>query len=183
EKQGVHLTFLPFVIKACLVALEKFPFFNAMLDEEKQEIVLKHYFHIGFAVDTEEGLMVPVIRNADNKSMIEIAIEIQELAKEARERKIQLSDLKGSSFSITNYGSIGGRFGTPVINYPNVAILGLGKIKERAVVIEGKIVARKMFPVSLTFDHRLIDGAQASLFLDEILKHLEDPGLLLIDSF
>ncbi|MBU0635718.1 2-oxo acid dehydrogenase subunit E2 [Candidatus Micrarchaeota archaeon] len=179
----VHLTFLPFVIKACLIALEKYSYFNASIDDIKQEIVLKHYYHIGIAVETEEGLMVPVIKNADNKSMVEIAIEIQELATEARERKIRLEDLKGSSFSITNYGSIGGRFGTPVINHPNVAILGLGKIQERAVVREGKIVVRRMFPVSLTFDHRIVDGAQASLFLEEILKHLEDPGLLLIDSF
>lgn len=182
KQHGIHLTFLPFVIKACLIALEKFPYFNASLDDEKNEIVLKHYYHIGIAVDTEEGLMVPVIRNADEKTITQLAIEIQELAKASRERKIALDDLKGSSFSITNYGSVGGRFGTPIINYPNVAVLGMGRIVDRPVVRDGRIDIRKMFPLSLTFDHRIVDGAQASQFLDEIMKHLEDPGLLLVDS-
>lgn len=182
KEHNVHLTFLPFVIKACLVALQKFPYFNASIDEEKNEIVLKHFFHIGIAVDTEEGLMVPVIRNANEKSIVQLALEIAEYAKEARERKIKLDDLKGSSFSITNYGSVGGKWGTPIINYPNVAVLGLGHIAEKPVVVEGKVVVRKMFPLSLTFDHRIVDGAQASQFLSQIMKHLEDPGLLLVDN-
>lgn len=182
QEHGVHLTFLPFIIKACVLALQKFPYFNASIDDEKAEIVLKHYFHIGIAVDTEDGLMVPVIRNADQKTIVELAIEIQELAKSARERRISLDDLKGSSFSITNYGSLGGRFGTPIINYPNVAVLGLGRIAERPIVKNGQIVISKTLPVSLTFDHRIVDGAQAAAFIDEILKHLQDPGLLLVDS-
>lgn len=182
QAHGIHLTFLPFVIKACLVALEKYPYFNASLDDSTNEIVLKHYYHIGIAVDTEEGLFVPVIRNADEKSITQLAIEIQELAKASRERKISIDDLKGSSFSITNYGSVGGRFGTPIINYPNAAVLGLGRIADRPTVRDGRLDIRKMFPLSLTFDHRIVDGAQASQFLDEIMKHLEDPGLLLVDS-
>jgi pyruvate dehydrogenase E2 component (dihydrolipoamide acetyltransferase) len=182
KQHGIHLTFLPFVIKACLIALEKFPYFNASIDDSTNEIVLKHYYHIGIAVDTEEGLMVPVIRNADEKTITQLAIEIQELAQHARERKLSIDDLKGSSFSITNYGSVGGRFGTPIINYPNVAVLGMGRIAERPTVRNGRLDIRQLFPLSLTFDHRIVDGAQASQFLDEILKHLEDPGLLLIDS-
>jgi pyruvate dehydrogenase E2 component (dihydrolipoamide acetyltransferase) len=182
KQHGIHLTFLPFVIKACLVALEKFPYFNASIDDETSEIVLKHYYHIGIAVDTEEGLMVPVIRNAEQKTITQLAIEIQEIAQAARERKLGIDDLKGSSFSITNYGSVGGRFGTPIINYPNVAVLGMGRIADRPAVRDGRIDIRQLFPLSLTFDHRIVDGAQASQFLDEIMKHLEDPGLLLVDS-
>ncbi len=182
QAHGIHLTFLPFIIKACVVALQKYPIFNASLDDETNEIVLKHYYHIGIAVDTEDGLMVPVIKNADQKSMFELAIEIQELAKAARERKVLLDDLRGSSFSITNYGSVGAQYGTPIINPPNVAILGVGKIVSKPVVRNGAVVAGLVLPLTFTFDHRVADGAQAAAFLNTVLSLLADPDELLVET-
>ncbi|MFH0954745.1 MAG: dihydrolipoamide acetyltransferase family protein [Candidatus Micrarchaeota archaeon] len=182
QEHGIHLTFLPFIIKAVVVALRQYPIFNASLDDETNEIVLKHYYHIGIAVDTEDGLIVPVIKNADQKSMFELAIEIQELAKACRERKIALNDLRGSSFSITNYGSVGAQFGTPIINYPNVAILGVGKIVPKPVVKNGLVVAGLVLPLTFTFDHRIADGAQAAAFLGTVLQLLADPDFLLVES-
>lgn len=181
EKKGIKLTFLPFIAKACVAALQNHPYMNASIDDTTQEVVLKKYYHIGIAVDTEDGLIVPVIRNVDQKSIIELSKEMQEIAQKTRERKISPEDLKGSTFTITNIGSLGGTYATPVINWPEVGILGVGKIQEKPVVIDGKIVVRHIATVSLTFDHRIVDGAQAVRFTNEILQHLEDPGLFLLD--
>lgn len=182
EKKGYKLTLMPFLAKACLAALKKHPHFNASLDEETQEMVFKKYYNIGIAVHTGEGLMVPVVKDVDKKTVLEIAKEIEELAEKARERTITLEEMKGQTFTITNYGSIGGTYGTPIINYPDVAILGMGRIDDRPVVHDEKIEIRKMLPLSLAFDHRVVDGAQAAYFLQELIRHLEDPNLLLIDE-
>lgn len=178
---GVNLTFLPFIIKAVVKGLKEHPFLNATLDEENEEIILKKYYNISIAVDTEDGLMVPVIKHCDEKSILEIAKEIETLATAARSRKIDLADLKGGTFTITNFGSISGTYGVPIINYPEVAILGLGKIEDRAVVREGNIVVRKILPLSLTFDHRVVDGAEGARFLTKVKEYLENPDRFLIE--
>jgi len=178
EKKGVKLTFLPFIIKACLLALKEFPYVNASLDDANSDIVIKQYYNIGIAVDTPAGLMVPVVKHANEKTIIEIAREIWRLAEVARSREIKLKDLQGGTFTITNVGSIGGWFATPVINWPECAILALGRIQEMAVPINGKLEIRKMLPLSLAFDHRIIDGAMAAKFVTVIKTHLEDPTAL-----
>ncbi len=180
EKKGVKLTFMPFIVKACLLGLKEFPYVNSSLDDEKQEIVIKQYYNIGFAVDTPAGLMVPVIHNANEKTILEIARDIWRMAELCRTREVQLKDLQGGTFTITNIGSLGGEFATPVINYPECAILALGRISEKPVVVDGKIEIRKILPVSLSFDHRIIDGAMAAKFVSEIKRHLEDPDALLM---
>ncbi|MGH7929331.1 MAG: dihydrolipoamide acetyltransferase family protein, partial [Candidatus Binatia bacterium] len=157
EAEGVKLTYLPFLIKASIAALKAHPYLNASLDEQAGEIVLKKYFNIGIAVDTTDGLIVFVIKEADRKNMLDLAREAAALAEKARHRKIDLPELRGSTFTITNYGVVGASYGTPIINHPEVAILGLGKIEDRAVVRDGQIVARKIMPLSLAFDHRVID--------------------------
>ena len=182
ESRGTHLTFLPFFIKATLHALREHPLLNATIDDEAQCIVLKKHYHFGIAVDTPEGLMVPVIRDVDKKSILELAGEIQDLGRKAHERTIALEDLRGSSFTITNYGHFGGTFATPIINWPDVAILGFGRIVERPWVHRGQIAIRKILPLSLTFDHRATDGADAAQFLGKVLRYLEDPALLLLES-
>jgi len=183
QKQGVHLTYLPFIISAVVIALKKFPKFNANFDEEKQEIVLKSDYNIALAVDTEDGLMAPVLKNADDKSMLDMAREIEELAQKARTRKIQLDELRGGGFTITNVGSAGAMYSVPIINPPQVAIMGVHRIKDMPVVHKGKVVPGKVMGLSLAFDHRVVDGAEATYFMNEIIKHLEDPELLLLDIF
>ncbi len=183
ENKGFKLTFLPFVMKACIVALREHPYINSSLDEEKEEIVLKKYYNIGFAVDTGQGLMVPVIKNVDNLSIMQIAKDINKLAEEARTREIQPQDLQGHSFCITNIGSVGGIMATPIINPPDAAILGMYRMTEVPRVVNGQIIPRKMMNLSLTFDHRIIDGAQAGRFMLSIKKLLEDPHQLLLDVF
>jgi pyruvate dehydrogenase E2 component (dihydrolipoamide acetyltransferase) len=180
--KGVHLTFLPFFMKAVIHALPEHPMLNASLDDEKEEVIIKKYFNLGVAVDTPDGLMVPVIRDAAKKTILELAVELQELSVKARERKIKLEEMKGGTFTITNWGHFGGTFATPIINYPEAAILGMGKIAEKPWVKDGQIVVRKIIPLSLTFDHRLTDGVDASLFLSKILSYLEDPALIFIES-
>lgn len=179
EKKGVKLTFMPYVIKAILASMKQNPYLNSSFDDETQEILVKKYFNIGIAVDTTEGLMVFVLKNADKKAIFDLAKESQELAEKARNREISLEDLKGSTFTITNWGSIGGTYGMPIINYPEAAILGLGRIQEKPVVKDGKIVVRKMLPLSISFDHRVVDGAQVARFLDDLVRYLEDPNSLL----
>ncbi len=181
EPKGVKLTYLPFIVKACAIALKKMPEFNAHFDEAKNEIVLKKRFNIGIAVDTPDGLMVPVIKDVERKSIISIAKEIEALAKLARERKIRLEDLRGGTFTITNVGSIGGMYSTPVINPPEIAIMAVQRIKDLPLVIGGKVVPRKVMGISLSFDHRVVDGATATEFMNIVKKHLEDPDLLLVD--
>ncbi len=182
EKKKIKLTFLPFVMKAVIAAMkEGHDYLNASLDDEHEEIILKKYYNIGFAVDTEDGLMVPVIKGADEKSILDMAKEIEDLAEKARKRILDLQDMKGGTFTITNVGSLGGVFATPIINHPESAILALGKIMDTPVVINDKIKIRKMLPVSLSFDHRILDGAEAARFVNDLKEHIEDPDLLLIE--
>ncbi|NIS61965.1 MAG: 2-oxo acid dehydrogenase subunit E2 [Proteobacteria bacterium] len=180
-EKGIHLTFLPFLIKAVVAGLEEHPYVNASLDDENEEIVLKKYFNIGVAVDTKDGLMVPVVKNAKEKSILRLADELTKLSEKARSRTIDLADLKGGTFTITNYGAVGGIFGSPIINYPEVAILGVGKLQEKPAVMEGKIEVRKLLPLSLSFDHRVVDGAEAARFMNTVIDHLEDPDLILLE--
>lgn len=175
EKNKVHITFLPFIMKCCVKALQEHPFVNSTFDEENEEIILKKYYNIGAAVDTEDGLVVPVAKGADKKSVLELAKEIHDLAEKTRARKIDLMDLRGGTFTITNVGSLGGIFATPVINYPEAAILATGKIHQRPVVEEGKIVVKWVLPISLTFDHRIFDGAEAARFVNTLKKYIENP--------
>ncbi len=181
EPKGIKLTYLPFIVKAVAVALKAHPEFNAHFDNAKNELVIKKQHNIGIAVDTSEGLMVPVIKDVDRRSIIEIAQEIEHLAAAARERKIKLEDLKGGTFTITNIGSVGGMYSSPIINPPEIAILGVHRIKELPLVVDGKIKARKVMGLSICFDHRVVDGASSTVFLNEVMKHLEDPDLMLVD--
>ncbi len=178
EAQGVKLTMLPFVAKAALNALKQFQEFNSSFDFEKQEIVLKKFYNLGIAVDTPDGLIVPVIKDAAAKNIVELAKEIHEVADRARERKNPLEELRGGTFTITNIGSVGGTGATPVINFPESAILGVFRAKDKPVAVEGKVVVRKIMPLCVSFDHRIIDGGTAARFLQTIVKQLEDPSLL-----
>jgi len=182
EARGSHLTFLPFFIKAAQHALREHPMLNASIDDATQQIVVKKHYHFGIAVATPEGLMVPVLRDVEKKSILELAEAIRELGLKAQARTLSREDLRGSSFTITNYGHFGGTFATPIINWPDVAILGFGRIVERAWVHRGQIAIRRIVPVSLTFDHRVTDGAEAAQFLGKVLRSLEDPGLLFIEG-
>ncbi len=181
EKKGVKLTYLPFIVKALVAAAREFPILNATLDEEKNEIVYKKYYNIGIAADTDNGLLVPVVFNADRKNIYSIAGEIRDLATRGREGKLASSELRGSTISITNIGSAGGMFFTPVINFPEVAILGTGRISEKPIVKNGEIVVGQMMALSLSFDHRLIDGAAAQYAMNYIKQLLEDPELLIME--
>jgi len=181
EPRGIKLTYLPFVVKACVIALKKYPSFNAHFNAEKNEVVARKAVNIGIAVDTPDGLIVPVVKNADRKSIIEIAQDIEALAILARGRKLKLDEVRGGTFTITNVGSVGAMFSTPIINPPEVAIMGIHRIKDMPMVVEGGIQARKVMGVSLCFDHRVVDGALATLFMNEIKLHLEDPALMLVE--
>ncbi|NRF91356.1 2-oxo acid dehydrogenase subunit E2 [Paenibacillus frigoriresistens] len=181
EKKGVKLTYLPFIVKALVAACRQFPALNAMIDEEKQEIVYKKYYNIGIATDTDNGLLVPVIHDADRKNIWSIASSIKDLAVRGREGKLAPNEMKGGTISITNIGSVGGMFFTPVINFPEVAILGAGRITEKPVVKNGQIVAASVMALSLSFDHRIVDGATAQSFLNYIKQLLADPELLVLE--
>ncbi len=181
-KDDINLTYLPFIVKATIVALKQFPEFNASLDEENDELVLKKYYNIGIATDTERGLMVPVVKNADKLSITDLAKAIEEISTKAKENKIELSQLKGGSFSITNYGSIGGYFGIPIINYPESGILGLGRVTKKPVVKDDEIVIAYVLPLSLSYDHRIIDGASGARFLNVLKELLSDPEMLLLKA-
>ncbi len=182
ESKGIKLTILPFIIKAVVTGLTDHPYLNATLDDENEEILLKKYINIGLATDTPEGLMVPVVKLAKEKSIFELAQELTQLTEKARNRTIDLADLKGGTFTITNYGAVRGTYGTPIINYPEVAILGVGKIQDRPVIRDEKVVVRKILPLSISFDHRVVDGAEAARFLDTIIRRLEDPDLILLET-
>ena len=171
EKEGIKLTFMPYIVKAATLCLKEHPYLNASLEGE--DIILKKYYNIGIAVDTEEGLFVPVVKGAEAKDIKAIAKDIDKLANDAKSRKINLMDLKGSSFSVSNLGSVGVEFFTPIINYPESAILGVGRIMEKPVVKAGKIEIRKMLPLSLTYDHRIVDGAQAARFMSDLMERLQ----------
>ncbi|MBI2357850.1 MAG: 2-oxo acid dehydrogenase subunit E2 [Deltaproteobacteria bacterium] len=173
EKKGARLTLTGLVLKAAIAPLKKFPIFNASLDETTQEIVYKEYFHIGVAVDTESGLIVPVIRDVDKKNLLEISKELAELAERTRQRKISLEELQGGTLTISNLGGIGGAHFTPIVYKPQSAVIGLGQGELKAVVRDGKVEARLMLPVTLSYDHRLIDGADGARFVRELVQALE----------
>jgi len=173
EKKGARLTVTSFIVKAVAENLKKHPYFNSSLDEAAEELVLKQYIHIGIAVDTEAGLIVPVLRDADKKDLVQISKEIEDLATKARERKISGEELKGGSFTISNQGGIGGGYFTPIVNKPEVAILGLGKGATKPIVHENKIEPRAMLPLGLSYDHRVIDGGGAARFMVDLVKAIE----------
>lgn len=181
EKKGIKVTYLPFIVKALVAASRQFPALNASIDEENNEIVYKKHYDIGIATDTDNGLIVPVIKDADRKSIWMIADAIRDLAARGREGKLSASEMKGSTISITNIGSAGGMFFTPIINYPEVAILGTGRISEKPVVKNGEIVVAPVMALSLSFDHRLIDGATAQNFMNYIKQLLANPELLVME--
>lgn len=180
--KGIKLTYLPYVVKALTSALREYPMLNTSLDDASSEIVHKHYFNIGIAADTDKGLLVPVVKDTDRKSIFTISNEINELAGKAREGRLAPAEMKGASCTITNIGSAGGQWFTPVINHPEVAILGIGRIAEKPVVKNGEIVAAPVLALSLSFDHRLIDGATAQKALNQIKRLLNDPQLLVMEA-
>ncbi|MBH0172914.1 2-oxo acid dehydrogenase subunit E2 [Fictibacillus sp. 23RED33] len=180
--KGIKLTYLPYVVKALTSALREYPVLNASIDDANEEIVYKHYYNIGIAADTDNGLMVPVVKDADRKSIFKISSEINELATKARDGKLSGEEMKGGSCTITNIGSAGGQWFTPVINHPEVAILGIGRIAEKAVVKDGEVVVAPVLALSLSFDHRLIDGATAQNALNHIKRLLNDPQLLVMEA-
>lgn len=181
-EKGIKLTFLPYVVKALVSALREYPVLNTSIDDETEEIIQKHYYNIGIAADTDRGLLVPVIKHADRKPIFALAQEINELAEKARDGKLTPGEMKGASCTITNIGSAGGQWFTPVINHPEVAILGIGRIAEKPIVRDGEIVAAPMLALSLSFDHRMIDGATAQKALNHIKRLLSDPELLLMEA-
>lgn len=182
EEQGTKLTYLPYVVKALVSALKKYPELNTSVDSETDEIIQKHYYDIGIAADTDRGLVVPVVRDANTKSIFEIADDIIELATKARDGKLKMEEMQGGSMSISNLGSEGGKWFTPVINQPEVAILGIGRIEEQPVVVDGEVVPAKVLAISISYDHRVIDGAVAQRALNHIKKLLNNPDLLLMEG-
>jgi len=179
--QGVTLTLTSFLLKAAALALREHPRFNASLDPAAGELILKRYCHLGVAVATERGLIVPVIRDVDRKPLLEVQRELAELARRAREGRATIEDLRGGTFTITNLGALGGTGAVPIINYPEVAILGVARASEEPVVREGRIVPRLMLPLTLTFDHRVADGADGARFASAIVRRLEHPDRLLLE--
>jgi pyruvate dehydrogenase E2 component (dihydrolipoamide acetyltransferase) len=174
EMKGAKLTLTPLVLKALVGTLKKHPIFNSSLDEAAQAVVFKEYFHIGIAVDTEQGLIVPVIRDADKKSVLDLAKELEQLAQKARDRKVTAEEMKGGTFTITNQGAIGSAHFTPIINKPEVAILGLGRGAMKPVARDGKVEVRMMTPLGLSYDHRVIDGGAAARFMVDLVVALQD---------
>ena len=176
--QGVKITFLPFVLKATVAALRKFPQLNASFDEGRGEIHRKHWYDLGIAAATEQGLTVPVVRRVDRRSIVELAREIERLGADSRAGRLRPEDVGNSTFTVTSLGALGGMFATPVINFPEVAILGIHRIRPTPVVRDGQVVVRDVLYVSLTSDHRVVDGSEAALFTYEVIRQLEDPSLL-----
>ncbi|HND30238.1 MAG TPA: dihydrolipoamide acetyltransferase family protein, partial [Myxococcota bacterium] len=179
--RGTKLSYLPFIMKALAVVFKEFPTVNAVMDEEAFELVLRKDVNIGIATDTDAGLYVPVIKRVQDKSLFELAQEIADLTKRTRENKVKIDELQGGSFTITSVGNIGGRFATPILNHPEVAILGVNQIHDRPMAIDGQVVIRKMFYLSPSFDHRIIDGAVAARFVSALKALLENPQALLLD--
>jgi pyruvate dehydrogenase E2 component (dihydrolipoamide acetyltransferase) len=182
QKTGAKITMTVLAIKAVVAALKQYPNFNSSLDPATDEFILKQYYHIGVAVDTEYGLVVPVIRDANHKSILEIAAELDVLASKARERKLSPSDFQGGCFTITNLGGIGGTTFSPIVNWPEVAILGMSRAKQQMVIMDGEPKVRLMLPLSLSYDHRVINGADAARFITKVSGLLADPSQLLIES-
>lgn len=180
-QEGIKLSYLPFIIKATALALKKHKTLNSEMDLENGKLIYKNYYNIGIAVDTEDGLLVPVIRNADKKSVKEIATELSDISEKARNRTISLEDMKDGTFTITSYGSIGGKYATPIINYPQTGILGIGRLHEAPVVKEGKLAVGNIMPLSLSVDHRIVDGGNATRFFNDIIDYLSEPILLIME--
>lgn len=181
EAEGVKLTFLPFIVKAVVGALKKHPVLNSALDESTNELVTRRYYHIGIAASTDAGLMVPVVKNADRLSLLDIAREIDRLGTAAKTGKIAPADLTGSTFTITSLGRQGGLFATPILNLPEVGILGVHQIKQRPVVRDGAIVIGEIMLLSLSFDHRIVDGHVGAAFAYDVIAYLEEPDLLFLE--
>jgi pyruvate dehydrogenase E2 component (dihydrolipoamide acetyltransferase) len=180
EAQGVKLSFLPFIVKAVVAGLKKHPVLNSALDETTNELVYRKYYNIGMAASTDAGLIVPVIKEADRKSLLDIARDIERLAADAKAGKAKVDDLQGSTFTVTSLGADGGLFATPIINFPEVGILGIHQIKQKPVVRDGQIVIGEVMLVSLSFDHRIVDGHVGAAFAYDVIRWLEDPeGLFL----
>lgn len=181
-EKDIKLTYLPYVVKALVSALREYPALNTSVDDETDEIIQKHYYNIGIAADTDKGLLVPVVKRADSKSVFAISQEINELADKARSGKLSPNEMSGGTCTITNIGSAGGQWFTPVINYPETAILGIGRIAEKAIVKKGEIIAAPVLALSLSFDHRIIDGATAQNAMNHVKRLLNDPDLLLMEG-
>jgi pyruvate dehydrogenase E2 component (dihydrolipoamide acetyltransferase) len=181
EAKGVKVTYLPFIMKALIATSREFPMFNASIDDQASEIVYKKYFNIGFAADTPNGLMVPIVKNADQKTLLQISHEIQELAGKARDGKLALDEMKGATITITNIGSVGGVYATPIINHPEVAILGMYKIQDKPLWANGQWERTQVMNFTITCDHRLIDGAVAANFMKSFASRIENPSQLMLD--
>ncbi|SEH70229.1 pyruvate dehydrogenase E2 component (dihydrolipoamide acetyltransferase) [Halobacillus karajensis] len=181
-EQDIKLTYLPYVVKSLVSTLKKYPVLNTSIDDNTDEIIQKHYYNIGIAADTEKGLMVPVVKDADRKSVFSISSEINELAVKARDGKLSAEEMKGASTTITNIGSAGGQWFTPVINHPEVAILGIGRIADKPIVRDGEVVVAPVLAISLSFDHRIIDGATAQHAMNNIKRLLNDPQLIMMEA-
>jgi pyruvate dehydrogenase E2 component (dihydrolipoamide acetyltransferase) len=180
-EQGVKMTFLPFLVKGAVAALKRYPWLNASLDDEKGEIHVKHWYDVGIASATDQGLVVPVVRRADQRSLLDIAREIERLSADTKAGKGRPEDMGGSTFTITSLGALGGLFATPIINHPEVAILGVHRIRPTPVVRDGQVVVRDVMHLSLSFDHRVIDGHVAAAFTYALIEYLEDPSLLFME--
>ena len=184
EKMGTKISFMPFIVKAAAIALKEFPDLNASLIEEggqMKEIVYKKYYNIGMAVDTEDGLTVPVIKDVDCEGIWELSRDIVELGEKARQKKLGVSDLQEGTFTISNAGNIGGLFAPPIINYPEVAIMGVHQIKKRPMVVGNEIKIRDIIYLSLSLDHRVVDGAVAARFMNRVVGLLQDPKMLMME--
>jgi pyruvate dehydrogenase E2 component (dihydrolipoamide acetyltransferase) len=182
EAAGGKLTVTAILLKICALGLKRFPKFNASLDLKNEQVIYKDYIHIGVAVDTPRGLLVPVLRNVDSKGVTSLSVELGEVAKKARDRKLGMEDLQGGGFSISNLGGLGTTYFTPIVNWPEVAILGVGRAQTMPVWREGQFVPRQIMPLSLSYDHRLIDGADAARFLRFVAEALETPLMLLMEG-
>ena len=181
EAQGVNLTFLPFIVKAVVSALRRHPTLNQTFDEATQEIVTRRYYNIGIAASTDAGLVVPVVKSASERSLLDVAREIERLAEDAKKNRLKLEDVQGSTFTITSLGAQGGLFATPVINFPEVAILGVHQMKKKPVVKNDQIVIGEVMLLSLSFDHRLVDGHVGAAFAYELIRYLENPESLFLE--
>jgi len=181
EKRGIRLTYIPLLIKLLIPVLKEFPIFNASLDEERREIIYKRSYHIGIATATPEGLLVPVLRNADRLTLLDMAANVERLIEGAKQRTLALPEVSGSTFTLNNVGSFGGSTGTPIINHPEVAILAVGRIEDKAIVEHGTVIVRPIMPLALSFDHRLIDGALSGAFMGRFKELVENPQQLMLD--
>ncbi len=179
-EKGERLTFMPYIIKAVQKSLMRHPSLNAMLDEENEDIIIKEYFNIGVATDTNDGLIVPVVKRVETKALSDIQKDMDILIEHSRDRTIDLADLRGGTFTISNYGAVGGIYGVPVINFPEAAILGVGRIREEPRVLNGQIAVRRVMGIVVSFDHRIIDGAEVARFMNTLKDYLEHPGKILV---